>query len=311
MLEIITGGALSLIQDCGRCGVMKNGFTQSGAIDRQAYELANSLLGNEPGAPAIEMTAKGLTAWFDKETLFCITGGIFDAKLNDRPLENNRVYRAVKDDIISIGNAKKGLRCYLAVSGGFLVRKTLGSASTDMKSGIGGIEGRKLRSYDKIDYGAPLPVSEEGKSAKRIALFPDTIEVRAVPGPQDDMFSDETLAVFFSDEFTVSPALDRMGIRLDGPEIKGKDGCDIISDGIVFGSVQIPNSGSPIILMADHQTTGGYAKIATVISADLPKLAQARPGNKIRFIKVTVEEAEEAAIAGPQEPVCNYRITEV
>jgi biotin-dependent carboxylase-like uncharacterized protein len=295
MLEIITGGALSTVQDAGRFGSMKNGFTQSGVMDLHAAKTANALLKNDPGAPVIEMTMKGLTAWFTSETFFCLSGGVFKAKLNDMPLNNNTVYKADKNDIISVGTAVSGMRCYLAVSGGFSVPAVMGSSSTNLKIGAGGYEGRKLRTYDIIDYPAPAG-NPEGRSAEIPLYGSDTILIRAVPGPQSDMFDEKTLGRFYGEIYTVTSDLDRMGIRLEGPELKGISGNDIISDGIVFGSVQIPNSGKPIILMADHQTTGGYAKIATVASSDLPKLAQAKPGNKIRFSRITVEEAEELAI---------------
>ena len=295
MLEIITGGALSTVQDLGRFGVMKNGFTQSGAMDSHSMKLANALLKNDLNAPVIEMTMKGITAWFTEETYFCLSGGNFTAKLNENKIERNTVYKAKKDDIITVGMASEGFRCYLAVGGGFTVPGFMGSASTNLKISLGGYEGRKLRTYDKIGTGAPSADIKEGDSLPADGIG-NEITVGAVIGPQGDMFTDEDIETFFSSEFTVTNELDRMGIRLEGPELKSKEGKDIISDGIVFGSVQIPNSGKPIILMADHQTTGGYAKIATVASAELTKLAQARPGTKIRFVKMSVEEAEELAI---------------
>ena len=299
MLEIITGGALSTVQDAGRFGVMKNGFTQSGAMDSHSMKLANALLKNDLNAPVIEMTMKGLTAWFDDETYFCLSGGNFSAKLNENKIERNTVYKAKKNDIISVGAATEGFRCCLAVGGGFKVPLFMGSASTNLKISLGGYEGRKLRTYDKIETGTPSSGIKEGDCVPA-ADYPAVIEVGAVPGPQDDMFTGEDIETFFCAEYTVTSELDRMGIRLDGPELQSKSGKDIISDGIVFGSVQIPNSGKPIILMADHQTTGGYAKIATVAGAELSKLAQARPGNTIRFVKMSVEEAEELAVKEKQ-----------
>ncbi|MBR6702638.1 MAG: biotin-dependent carboxyltransferase family protein, partial [Clostridia bacterium] len=195
--------------------------------------------------------------------------------------------------------ATEGFRCCLAVGGGFRVPLFMGSASTNLKISLGGYEGRKLRTYDKIETGTPSPGIKEGDCVPA-EDYPAVIEVGAVPGPQDDMFTGEDIETFFCAEYTVTSELDRMGIRLDGPELQSKSGKDIISDGIVFGSVQIPNSGKPIILMADHQTTGGYAKIATVAGAELSKLAQARPGNTIRFVKMSVEEAEELAVKEKQ-----------
>ncbi|MBR5112211.1 MAG: biotin-dependent carboxyltransferase family protein, partial [Clostridia bacterium] len=293
MLEIITGGALSTVQDLGRFGVMKNGFTQSGAMDSHSMKLANALLKNDLNAPVIEMTMKGITAWFTEETYFCLSGGNFTAKLNENKIERNTVYKAKKDDIITVGMASEGFRCYLAVGGGFTVPGFMGSASTNLKISLGGYEGRKLHTYDKIGTGTPSADINEGDSLPADGLT-NEITVGAVIGPQGDMFTDEDIETFFSSEFTVTNELDRMGIRLEGPELKSKEGKDIISDGIVFGSVQIPNSGKPIILMADHQTTGGYAKIASIINVDMPMIAQCKAGDKIRFVKTDIETAQKA-----------------
>ncbi|MBR6941440.1 MAG: biotin-dependent carboxyltransferase family protein [Clostridia bacterium] len=300
MIEIITGGALSTVQDLGRFGVMKNGFTQSGVMDAHAMKLGNAILANDYNAPVIEMMLKGVMARFLTPELFCLTGGVCEAYLNDKPLEMNTSYKAETDDILTVKNVKSGMRSYLAVGGGFKVPSVMGSASTNLKIAVGGYEGRKLRTYDRIETGEASENAKAGKTVKEDKPKGEFTVLRAVPGPQDEMFTQEDKEIFFSETYTVTPAIDRMGIRLDGKPVKGKNGTDIISDGIVFGSVQIPNSGMPIILAADHQTTGGYAKIATVISVDLPLLAQARPGDKIRFSAVTVEEAEKLAIEEKQ-----------
>ncbi|MGN0458532.1 MAG: biotin-dependent carboxyltransferase family protein [Eubacterium sp.] len=295
MIEIINAGMLSTVQDLGRFGVMKNGFTQSGVMDAYSMKLANGLCKNDFNAPVIEMTMLGITAKFTDEHIFALSGGHFDAKLNDAPIRTNKAYRAKDGDVLSIGMAKTGMRCYLAVSGGFDVPLVMGSASTNIKLGIGGFEGRRLKPNDVLKTGtvARLPdkLTElcENEYEKKV-------EIRVVLGPQDDMFTETDLAFFTQQEYTVTPELDRMGIRLNGIALKGKDGMDIISDGITFGSVQIPQSGMPIILMADHQTTGGYAKIATVISVDLPKLAQVKPYDKICFKAIDINEAEKLAI---------------
>ena len=294
MIEIINGGMLSTVQDAGRFGVMKNGFTQSGAMDSHSMKTVNVLCGNDLSAPVIEMTMLGITAKFTDSHIFCLSGGYFSPKLNGKPIENNRPYKAEAGSLLQIGAAKSGMRCYLGVSGGIDVPLVMGSASTNLKIKIGGYEGRKLKTGDIIKIGKCSYVPDMTKTAEKCD-YPDHIKVRVVLGPQDDMFTDTDLKFFSKQIYTVTPDLDRMGIRLCGIALRGKNGMDITSDGITFGSIQIARSGMPIILMADHQTTGGYAKIATVISVDLPKLAQERPYDKVMFDIVSIKQAENAA----------------
>ena len=270
MIEIINGGILSTVQEAGRCG------------------------GNDLSAPVNEMTMLGITAKFTDSHIFCLSGGYFSPKLNGKPIENNRPYKAEAGSLLQIGAAKSGMRCYLGVSGGIDVPLVMGSASTNLKIKIGGFEGRKLKTGDIIKIGKCSYVPDMTKTAEKCD-YPDHIKVRVVLGPQDDMFTDTDLKFFSKQIYTVTPDLDRMGIRLCGIALRGKNGMDITSDGITFGSIQIARSGMPIILMADHQTTGGYAKIATVISVDLPKLAQARPYDKVMFDIVSIKQAENAA----------------
>lgn len=296
MIRIINGGMLSTIQDSGRFGVMRNGFTQGGAMDSYSMKLANRLCSNDMNAPVIEMTMLGITAEFMDEHIFCLSGGNFNAKLNNKPIITNKVYKAYKGDVLRVGCAESGMRCYLAVGGGFRADEVMGSASTNIKLGIGGFEGRKLRTGDilKTNPFNSNSISVENRWLPETQYGKD-VYIRVVLGPQDDMFTETDIAFFTEQHYTVTPSLDRMGIRLSGIALRGKNGMDIISDAITFGSVQIARSGMPIILMADHQTTGGYAKIATVISVDLPKLAQVRPYDKIHFSTVSVKEAERLA----------------
>ena len=183
---------------------------------------------------------------------------------------------------------------YAAVGGGFDVPLFMGSASTNLKLGVGGYEGRKLKAGDVLKTGKQASISLDNRELPE-NTYEGLVNIRVVLGPQDDMFTETDRAFFTKQQYTVTPNLDRMGIRLNGIALRGKGTMDIISDAITFGSVQITRSGMPIILMADHQTTGGYAKIATVISVDLPKLAQLRPYDKIVFSIVTVKEAERLA----------------
>lgn len=296
MIEIISAGMLSTVQDLGRFKVMKNGFTQSGVMDAYSTKIANKLCKNDINAPVIEMTMFGITAKFKGEHIFAISGGIFDASLNNKPVRTNKAYIAKDGDILSIKGAKQGLRCYLAVAGGFDVPLFMGSASTNLKINVGGFNGRKLKAGDILKIGKADKIKNIEKRELPENTYNNPVRVRVVLGPQDDMFSENNLMLFSKQQYTVTSDLDRMGIRLWGIALRGKEKLEIISDAITFGSIQITNSGMPIILMADHQTTGGYAKIATVISADLPKLAQVKPNDKISFEIIDIDTAEKIAI---------------
>lgn len=296
MIEIISAGMLSTVQDLGRFKVMKNGFTQSGVMDAYSTKIANKLCKNDVNAPVIEMTMLGITAKFKGEHIFAISGGIFDISFNGNPIRTNKAYVAKDGDVLSIKGAKQGLRCYLAVAGGFDVPLFMGSASTNLKINVGGFNGRKLKAGDILKIGKADKIKNIEKRELPENTYNNTVRVRVVLGPQDDMFSENDLMLFSKQQYTVTSDLDRMGIRLWGIALRGKEKLEIISDAITFGSIQITNSGMPIILMADHQTTGGYAKIATVISADLPKLAQVKPNDKISFEIIDIDTAEKAAI---------------
>ena len=296
MIEIISAGMLSTVQDLGRFKVMKNGFTQSGVMDAYSTKIANKLCKNNINAPVIEMTMFGITAKFKGEHIFAISGGIFDVSLNNKPVRTNKAYIAKDGDVLSIKGAKQGLRCYLAVAGGFDVPLFMGSASTNLKINVGGFNGRKLKAGDILKIGKADKIKNIKKRELPENTYNNPVRVRVVLGPQDDMFSENDLMLFSKQQYTVTSDLDRMGIRLWGIALRGKEKLEIISDAITFGSIQITNSGMPIILMADHQTTGGYAKIATVISADLPKLAQVKPNDKISFEIIDIDTAEKIAI---------------
>lgn len=296
MIEIITPGLLTTVQDFGRVGVMKNGFTQNGAMDRYSMTVANRLCGNCDSAPVLEMTVLGVTARFTQDTVICVSGADFGAKINDKPIKRNKAYKINKGDILSMGAAKSGMRAYLAVAGGIVGEYVFGSASTNLKFAFGGHFGKKLQSGDVLSIGTgAFPLGDIDKWEIPESEYSKDAQLRVVLGPQNEMFTDEDIRLFLSQEYEVNAQSDRMGIRLSGEPLKSKNGMDIISDGIVFGSIQVPNSGEPIILMADHQTTGGYAKIATVISVDLPRASQLSVGNTVRFKSVTVEEAEQEA----------------
>lgn len=291
-MKILTPGPLATIQDAGRFGYMSTGFGSGGAMDDDSMELANILVGNNPGDGVIEMTMLGITAEFTCDAVIALTGANMRPMLNGEEVPMYRAVQVSRGDRLIMGAAVSGMRGYLAVAGGFDIPPVMGSMSTNLKCGIGGFYGRKLAAGDEI----PLRRSSDLDMLGAVSCppendYPNVVTVRVVLGPQEDYFTEKGIATFLGARYNVSGQSDRMGVRLEGTPIENKNGVDIISDGIAYGSVQIPASGTPIIMMADRQTTGGYAKIATVITADLPKIAQARPGTAIRFAAVTEKEA--------------------
>lgn len=283
IMRILSPGPLSTVQDMGRVGYMKSGFSQNGAMDSYAMQIANILVGNAPCEGVLEMTFMGISAEFDTDTVIAITGADMQPKINGENIDMYTAYQIKAGDTLSLGMASEGMRAYLAIAGGFDIAKKMGSLSTNIKCKIGGIDGGRLKAGDEIflKRGTRL-IDQATRSYKKMTLQ-KKLTVRVILGPQDDYFTKAGKEKFLSSVYTVSDKSDRMGIRLDGDSVESVSGVDIISDGIAFGSVQIPASGKPIIMMADRQTTGGYAKIATVISVDLPILAQARPGSEISF----------------------------
>lgn len=289
-LTILSPGPLTTVQDSGRFGALGKGFSPGGAMDMDAMTVANLLVGNAPGVGVLEMTMLGITARFDCETVIALTGADMSTRLNDEPIARYASIAVHPGDILSMKAAKNGVRAYLSVAGGFDLPLVMGSVSTNLKCALGGFQGRKLKTGDELPLnqsGAPFLLRQVSPPED----YPDCISLRVLLGPQDDAFTQKGIDTFLGCEYTVTDKADRMGIRLSGEIIESKNGVDILSDGIAAGSVQIPASGTPIIMMADRQTTGGYAKIATVISADLSRAAQARPGTRIRFVRVTEAEA--------------------
>ncbi|MGN0542396.1 MAG: biotin-dependent carboxyltransferase family protein [Acutalibacteraceae bacterium] len=292
-LEIISPGLLTTIQDLGRFGYMDSGFSPSGAMDAFSARLANILVGNSQGEGVIEMTAVGITARFCCSSVIAVTGADMNPEINGRKIEMYKSIPVSAGDVLSMKNASNGMRAYLAVACGFDIEPVMCSLSTNLKCAVGGFRGRKLKAGDLIPLRRCCEISYIGeRHFKPQNVSSNAVTVRAVPGPQDDYFSVSELEKFFSSEYKASAESDRMGIRLDGESVCSIDGVDIISDGIVTGSVQIPPSGKPIVMMADRQTTGGYAKIATVITADLKYLAQLRAGDTVRFEKISQAQAE-------------------
>lgn len=296
MLNIVTTikpGFLTTIQDEGRWGYQAFGVPVAGAMDRYAYRAANLLAGNKPDAAVIEMTMLGAAFRFDKSQLVAICGADMQAKLNGVEVANWSAFVVPSGGELTFEYALSGCRTYLAVRGGIDVPAVLGSRSTYTRARLGGLEGRALRQGDVLDIGRDVEAeaAPHALAAGFVPACPSSLSLRVLPGPQDDMFTAEAIATFYGSEYAITDEADRMGYRLEGPKVAHAGKADIVSDALPFGAVQIPAHGMPIIMMADRQTTGGYAKIGTVIGPDLARLAQAKPGDTVRFVKVTDSEA--------------------
>lgn len=284
-IKVITPGMLSTIQDGGRKGFAAMGFNASGVMDVRSYHIANALVGNFTDEAVIEMTYLGGSFKFLESNYIAITGADMSPKLDGVPVEMYTTVFVKQDETLTFSAAKSGMRAYIAVRGGIDVPVIMGSRSTNLKCKLGGLDGRPLKAGDIVPC---RDVYDEFHkhlihSAPKEDFGSDEITVRVLLGPQDDYFTDHGIKTFLNSTYTVTNESDRMGCKLSGEKIEYKNTVDIISDGIVFGSIQIPRTGNPIIMLADRQTTGGYAKIATVISVDLPLLAQARPGTKVHL----------------------------
>ena len=293
-IKVITPGMLSTIQDGGRKGFAAMGFNASGVMDVRSYHIANALVGNFTDEAVIEMTYLGGSFKFLESNYIAITGADMSPKLDGVPVEMYTTVFVKQDETLTFSAAESGMRAYIAVRGGIDVPVIMGSRSTNLKCKLGGLDGRPLKAGDIVPC---RDVYDEFHkhlihSAPKEDFGSDEITVRVLLGPQDDYFTDHGIKTFLNSTYTVTNESDRMGCKLSGEKIEYKNTVDIISDGIVFGSIQIPRTGNPIIMLADRQTTGGYAKIATVISVDLPLLAQARPGTKVHFGFIDRQKAE-------------------
>jgi biotin-dependent carboxylase-like uncharacterized protein len=290
--SILTAGAYTTVQDTGRYGYQQMGIPVSGVLDKFSCRVANMLVDNPGNAAVLEITVMGPRLELQAEADIAITGAEIGMTLNDQPVEGWKSIRTKPGDILNIQQVKSGCRAYLAISGGIDVPVVMGSRSTYVGGKLGGYQGRPLKEGDRIKCGQPkLLTTPRQTPADMIPQCPSQIIIRAIPGPQDDFFQ-EGLETLFQSEFMVSTKADRMGYRLQGPEVKLKGGMpkSIISEPTMPGGVQIPADEQPIILLVE-QTVGGYTKIVTVISTDIPKVAQATPGDTIRFEKASLEKA--------------------
>ena len=288
-LVISSIGPASSVQDGGRPGSQRYGLVPSGAIDRLALAAANALAGNPPFAAAIEIGPFGasLTARAGAVRV-ALTGAPRNADIAKRPVNFDSSMTLANGETLTLGFARGGAFSYLAVEGGIQGEPMFGSLSVNARAGLGSPYPRPLQAGDELQVAAVSGATERRIELPAIAEAP----IRVVLGPQDDEFSDENKKLFLDSEWKISATSDRMGYRLDGPVIKHLHGHNIVSDGTVNGSIQVPGNGAPIVLMPDRGTSGGYPKIATVISADLGRFAQIPAGRGFRFKAVSMAEAQ-------------------
>lgn len=297
-IKVLKSGFFTTVQDLGRTGYQKFGMPVAGVMDNFSCRIANYLVGNDEGEAVLEATFLGPELEFGEDMIVAVTGADMKPKLNGKEIPMWESIKVTKGDKLALGGILSGIRSYIAFSGAIDVELVNNSKSTYAKSGIGGFKGRRLMDKDELN----VKVSDNivcGRylESKYIPEFNKKNLIRVVLGPQDDYFTEEGINTFLNDSgYKITNEADRMGYRLAGGIIEHKEKADIISDGALFGSVQVPANGQPIILMADRQTTGGYTKIATVISTDLPKLAQMGADNEIIFKSISVKEAQKIYI---------------
>jgi 5-oxoprolinase (ATP-hydrolysing) subunit C len=291
-------GPGTTLQDAGRFGWQKYGLGPAGAMDTTGMTEANLLVGNTAGVAALEFALAGARLRVaGGRVRVAVAGADADLKIDGRVVAPRRSATAHDGALIEISTARAGLFMYLALAGGFDVPADLGAVATHVRAGVGGIGGRALAAGDHVPCVRAEPAGEDMALDASFKRGTPHGPIRVMLGPQDDYFTEAGRATFLSATYTVTPQADRMGFRLTGPKIEhGPKGYNIVSDGIATGSIQVPGMGEPLVLLADRQTTGGYPKIATVITADLGRLAQMRPGATVTFQAVTRVEALAALV---------------
>jgi len=297
--RVVKAGMLTTIQDRGRWGLQSRGVPVAGPMDPVSHRLANVLVGNDADAATLEVTLLGPQLEFEDERVIAVSGAEFEIFVDSKPMTMHAPFVVAAESQLRFGARHRGARAYIAIAGGVAVPATLGSRSTHLISGMGGIAGRPVRAGDRLPLGDPGRVRGPAPALTQpiVPLPQGGAVIRVLAGPQRDYFSADALDVLQSAPYTIAQNSDRMGFRLTGPRLSHSRGADIISDATPIGVLQVPASGQPILLMADRQTAGGYPKIATVITADIGVAGQLGPGETIRFQVCTPGEAMAALIA--------------
>ena len=295
---VLEPGLATTVQDLGRVGYQARGIPVSGALDPDALQLANALVDNAIDEAGLEIRVAGPTLRVDAGSVRVALVGtsspleVLEPSRWDVPA--GRSVRLERNAVVRVPGLRESATAYLAVAGGFDLRRVLGSRSTCLRARFGGLGGRALEEGDSLPLLRETVDERAAKELRRPYSLGLPERVRVVLGPQDDHFTESGLNTFLEEVFVVTRQADRMGLRLSGPRLAHASGFNIVSDGIATGAIQVPGDGQPILLLADHQTTGGYPKIATVVSADLPALGRAVPGVQVRFQAISVEEAQAA-----------------
>ena len=292
VIQVQEPGLFTTVQDLGREGFGPLGVSASGAADAISLRMGNRLVGNAEGAAGLEMTLLGGTFLFPEGAVIALAGSDFGATLDGKPVELWTAFESRPGQALRLGPTCSGARCYLCVRGGIAVKLFLGSASTHILSGLGGHDGRALRKGDVLNIGAASVSSRERSlSARALKELQARKVLRVTPGPQSDWFPESARRLFYESRYRVAEESNRMGIRLEGAIVPVPSGGEMISEGVSLGAIQVPEGGKPIILSVEQQTTGGYPKIANVISADFHSLGQLRPRDEIRFERIDWETA--------------------
>lgn len=292
-INVLQPGFQTTVQDLGRAGYTHFGISPSGAADGLSLRLGNLLVDNKPDSAALEMTLVGGSFEFEAESVVAITGSYFEPTINGKQVPMWSSFHINAGDVLRFGATKTGARCYLCLRGEIQVSPLLGSASTHIMTNLGGFQGRALKKNDVLDYhksdlGSFVPMQLKNEIVQSISARD---VVRVTYGPQMDWFLDEALDILTSSPFQITEEANRMGLRLTGESLERKDTNDLITEGVSLGAIQVPQDGQPIILFVEHQTTGGYPKIANVISADMHAVGQLRPRDEVRFKFVSLENA--------------------
>lgn len=278
MISVIKAGPLTIVQDCGRPGYAHLGVPHSGAADLPALLRANRLVGNPDHAAGLEITLLGPQLRFNRDARIALTGALMPASLDGKPCPHDQALRVQSGQRLKLGAAQTGVRGYLAIAGGIDVPAVLGSRATDILSGLGPAP---LRDGDHLTIGELNEADARPKPATTIDAQP---KLRILPGPRTDWFVPGALDTLCRHPYTVTPASNRIGVRLGGPPLLRIVESELPSEGLVLGAIQVPSDGKPLVFLADHPTTGGYPVIAVVVPEDISKVAQARPGSQLRFV---------------------------
>ena len=307
-IEVLSPGLQTTIQDLGRFGFSHYGVPPSGALDTFSLRIANRLVGNPDDQAGLETTLMGLRFKALNDVIIAVTGGNLRPQVNKCPLKLWRSHILKQNEILSFDGPESGCRAYVAFKGKLKMLPLLGSLSTNLPAGFGGFEGRPLKKGDVLHIESPqltLADADRKMRPQWIPDYPSTWKLRIVWGPQDGEFTSEGKHIFTNSLYSVTPQSDRTGIRLNGPEIARKSHTaeSIISEGLISGAIQVPADGKPIIILGET-VTGGYRKIATVVSADLPLVGQIKPGDKIDFKPISIDEAR-AALSAMESKIIN------